>query len=346
MIAYYVHHQGSGHAHRAAAIAARTRAPMLGLSTRPAPEGWTGRWVRLPDDSAGVGSGDQNDGDGHDVSAGGTLHWVPRGHGGLLDRMSLVAGTLARERVRLLVADVSVEVALLARLHGVPVVVVAQPGDRTDRPHRLAYDLAERLLAPWPAGPEPGWPSHWQAKTVHLGAVSRFDGRTPAGPGQTKRVLVLWGSGGVDVGPAEISAAAAATPDWTWNVVGPPVRTPAGPANLCWLGWLEDVWPALCAADVVVTHAGQNALAEVAAARRPAVVLPQNRPHGEQRATGEALRRAGIAVVCGRWPAAHRWPPLLAGAGARGGDGWSRWSSGDGAARAAAVLDDLVTGRR
>lgn len=337
MIAYYVHHHGSGHVRRAATIAAHASSPVLGLSSLPAPDGWAGPWIRLPlDDGGGV------DHEARDVTAGATLHWAPTQHDGLRRRMNLISGALVDHAVDLLVADVSVEVALLARLHGVPVVVMAQPGERTDRPHRAAFDLATRLLAPWPATSESDWPPHWLSKTVHLGALSRFDGRVPAPARPGRRVLALWGAGGVDVGTDDLQAAAAHTPDWTWEVVGlsPPDRT--GPPNLHWRGWLDDVWPALCDATVVVTHAGQNALAEVAAARRPAVVLPQDRPHDEQHASARTLRRAGIGIVRPRWPAAPEWPGVLEDAVSLGGDGWSRWSSGQGAARAAAELDGLA----
>jgi hypothetical protein len=53
----------------------------------------------------------------------------------------------------------------------------------------------------------------------------------------------------------------------------------------------------MCAADVVITHAGQSCVADVAAARRPAIVLPQPRPFDEQHATAETLRRHRLAVA-------------------------------------------------
>ncbi|WP_345427123.1 glycosyltransferase [Pseudonocardia xishanensis] len=331
MIAYYVHHQGSGHVHRAAAIARALDTPVIGLSSRPMPAGWPGEWVVLPRDDAGT--------EPVDATAGGTLHWAPLHDTGLRDRTAAIGAVLARDDVRLLVADVSVEVCLLARLHGVPVAILAQPGDRTDRPHRLAYDLAARLLAPWP-DERVGWPAHWLAKTVQLGALSRFDGRTPAEP-DPRRVLVLWGGGGLDVTDARVRAAAAATPDRVWELAGS-APDPADPPNLHRLGWVEDVWPALERAAVVVTHAGQNALAEVAAARRPAVVVPQDRPHHEQRATAQVLDRAGLAAVAPTWPEGAEWPALLARAERLGGAGWAGWSAGDGARRAAAELDALA----
>ncbi|MFJ8939829.1 glycosyltransferase [Streptomyces sp. NPDC102365] len=340
MIGYYVHHQGSGHLNRARTIAAHCPLRVTGLSTLPEPPDWPwpGDWVRLPRDDDGDPAGFG------DVTAGGRLHWAPVGHAGLRGRMASIARWIEAASPRLLMSDVSVEVALLARLLGTPVAVAAMRGDRTDPPHRTAYDLADLLLAPWPAAlPEPGWPSHWQAKTVHTGAFSRFDGRPRAAsavdPGRTgrsrtpRRVLLLMGAGGSDVSPGEVKAARAATPGWEWTTLG-------GPDG----GWSADPWPALCAADVVVTHAGQNALAECAAARRPAVVVPQDRPFGEQTATARALTCGDLAVVTPVWPAPETWPALLEQAHERGGDRWSRWSPGDGAALAATALAEAAAG--
>lgn len=340
MIAYYVHHHGSGHLHRATSIARHLDGDVIGISSLDAPAQWPGRWTTLPGDAQGV------DVTHDDVSAGDTLHWAPKHHAGLRERMASVSAELRSGSVRLLVADVSVEIALLARLHGVPVVVVAQPGHRTDRAHRTAYDLAEAIIAPWPRRPAPDWPEAWLAKTVHVGAFSRFDGRATSSAAR-RNVLVLWGAGGLAVSESQLHAAAAASPEWHWHIAGPPAAGKAPgppPPNLRHHGWVRDPWPLLGEAGVVITHAGQNALAEVAAARRPAVVIPQPRPFDEQHATAAALDRADLGVVVPAWPEPHRWSAVLTRAQSRGGD-WSRWSHGDGAARAAAVLRDLAQQR-
>ncbi|MEJ8281681.1 glycosyltransferase [Pseudonocardia spirodelae] len=339
-VVYYVHHHGSGHAHRAAAIAAHLRTPVVGAGSRPAPAGWPGPWHELAPDTGGTGGGDP------DVTAGGTLHWVPRHHDGLRARAAAVSALLAAGPARLLVADVSVEMAVLARLHGVPVAVVAQPGDRGDRAHRTAYDLAEVLLVPWPRTPARPWRTELAARTVHLGGLSRFDGRRAAPPPGRRRVLLLTGSGDDGADPDAVAAAAAATPGWTWHVAGRlrgPLP-PGAPRTLTVGGWSEDVWARLQGADVVVGHAGQNVVAEIAAARRAAVIVPAQRPHGEQAATGAALAAAGLAVVEPRWPDPRDWPRVLGRAAGLGGAGWSRWSDGRAAARAAAVLDGIVAG--
>ncbi len=58
----------------------------------------------------------------------------------------------------------------------------------------------------------------------------------------------------------------------------------------------------------MVAHAGQNAVAELAAARAPAVVVADERPFDEQRHTVRALRRGRVAVALDRWPETRRGP--------------------------------------
>ncbi|WEH35101.1 glycosyltransferase [Streptomyces sp. AM 4-1-1] len=335
MIGYYVHHQGRGHLHRAMCVARHTRTPITGLSSLPRPESWSGEWVRLPFDTDPGAPQPVRD-----PGAGGRLHWVPLHHDGLRARMGAIADWITRTAPSLLVSDVSAEVTVLARLMGVPVVVSDMRGDRSDPAHALAYDIADCLMAPWPEElPEPGRPLRWRRKTVHTGAFSRYDDRprpAPARPkGPPRQVLVMLGAGGSDISAAQLRDAARATPRWDWQVLGG-----TGPT------WCADPWPLLTTADVVITHAGQNAIAECAAARRPAVVIPQHRPHEEQHATARALDTAGLASVRPRWPEPHEWPDVLAAACRTDGRRWALWAPGDGASRAAHLLDSLAAQAR
>jgi UDP-N-acetylglucosamine--N-acetylmuramyl-(pentapeptide) pyrophosphoryl-undecaprenol N-acetylglucosamine transferase len=326
VIGYYVHHHGLGHLTRARSIAAACGLPITVLSSlAPGPGPFAG-WVELPRD-------DRPDDAGEDRDASGALHWAPRGSSGYTARMARLAAWVDEARPSALVVDASVEVTLLGRLLGLPVVVMAAPGVRDDRPHRLAHRVATRIVAPWTAAVmDPPHLRPWADRTVHCGAVSRFDGRrAPTRAPGGREVLVVVGAGGSALGPADVDAARRATPGWTWRTLGVD-------------GWAggDDVWAALAGADVVVCHGGQNVLAEVAAARRPAVVVPQERPFGEQHTTAAALAAAGIAVAAPDAPAPDRWPALLERARALGGEGWARWSHGDGARRAAAVITGLV----
>jgi hypothetical protein len=330
VIGYYAHHHGAGHLTRMQSIATAMEESVWGLSSSPAPTGWDSGWTRLArDDGPDVAQLSRD----CDPTAHGVLHWAPRGHDGLARRSAQVTAWAARERPRALVVDVSVEVALLARLCGVPTVVVAMPGRRHDRAHRLAYDTADALLAPWPRGAhDHDWPQEWTDKTCFVGGMSRFDHLDPGStattraPGQGGTVLVLWGAGGRTTTAAELEAARAATPSWTWVE-----RAPGTPST-------RPLWEDLQRADVVVTHAGQNAVAEVAAARRPAVVVAQPRPFDEQVATARRVDTWGIAVGRATWPSGEEWPATLELALLRGGDGWKRWSTGHAAQDAAAHL--------
>lgn len=321
MIGYYIHHQGLGHLTRAQSIAAACDQPVVALSSLAAPSPVTpfADWVRLArDDDAPAPM---------DVAAGGQLHWAPLDDPGYAARMQRLATWIAEARPAAIVVDVSVEVAALARLLGTRVVVMAGPGIRVDQPHRMAYGLAAAIVAPWPESVyRPAHLDDVAAKTSYVGAISRFDGQRPGPVAGNRTVLSLLGRGGADVTSHDLQAAAGADPTWSWSHVGGD-----GP-------WSDDVWAMLQSADVVVAHAGQNAVAEIAAARRPAVLIPQNRPFREQQETARALAAAGIALACPCWPAASQWPGILERASRLDGDGWARWSDGDGAARAAAVI--------
>jgi hypothetical protein len=325
VIGYYVHHQGRGHLHRAMAIAAAMDAPVVGLSSLTRPMDWNGHWIQLPRDDDGNRT--------TDVTAQGQLHWVPERHHGLRTRMAQISSWINEINPDLMIVDVSVEVALLARLHGVPVITVVLPGDRQDPAHELVHSLARRLIGAWPTNARRmvrGLDEDC-TRLVRVGAFSRFDQRAPVPVPSTsggRRVVVLTGSGGVDVTRDQLAAAEQQTPSWEWVILGE-----AGT-------WVDDPWDLLCSAHVVVTHAGENAVAEVAAARRPAVVVPQQRPFQEQDVTAAALAATGCwpVAVFGAFPALG-WSDLLEFVSGLDGEDWKTWNDRGGAVRAA----DLIT---
>ena len=341
-VLYYVHHHGGGHLARARAICSEFPGPVTLLSSLPAPEdlsGWAGRpsgarrsWVRLPLDTWDEAAGYR------DPDAGGRLHWAPLHQPGLQDRNAAILRTISRVRPALLVADVSVEVTALTRLSGVPVVMVLLPGERTDPAHRLALDLATAVLAPWPRPrPFPAWLRPWESKIHFTGGVHAGPGRatspssavgarrTALGPlsavGARRTALVAFGAGGPPAMPA-------AAPGWRWIL--PDAAAPPG------------VWGArLAAADVVVAHAGLGTVGDLAAARARAVILPQERPFGEQLATGDLLRQLGVGPVVERWPVADDWPGLLDRA-MTSAPAWDGWGVQGGASAAARLLADVA----
>ena len=248
----------------------------------------------------------------------------------------------------MLVSDVSAEVAILGRLLSLPVVAVRQHGARWDDGHLLAYRLAARLLAPYPASlAEPDAPAWVRAKTDYAGGFSRFDGRERPAHVDRQSVVVMGGAGASGPGSAapwsaaDVVAAARATPGWRWRWLG--AGTPAGaPPNLQGLGWQDDPFPALARAEVVVAHGGHNAVMEAAAAGRPLVVVPAARPFDEQAHKARALARVGAAVALDGWPAPAGWRAVLDRARALDPAPLRSLADGQGARRAAALLDRLA----
>jgi hypothetical protein len=342
VIGWYVHHQGLGHVMRFIAVAERMQelAPdveLVGLGSEP-PKQWKGPWINLPrDDIPYPNEADER--------AGGALHWAPLMHRGMRQRSAITADWLARSNCQLFVADVSVEMLVLARLCSVPTVAVAMRGRRDDRPHALGYDVSRAILAPWPVETQESLPDHWKDKLVAVGSFSRFDSLiddTPAMPGgsDSQNVLLLLGHGGHAVPFDKLVEAAVATQKWHWYVVGVSVQESEieSQGNLTLLGRIADVWPILRNADVVVGPCGAGTVSEVAAARKPFIALPQARPFDEQVTQARILQKYGLADVAWSWPDAASWPVLLESAASRDQDRWRWYHDGKGSTRACEAL--------
>ncbi len=173
----------------------------------------------------------------------------------------------------------------------------------------------------------------YAAKTSYVGGISRFDGRDILSSTKARAgVLVLGGNGGCDFDQATVDTTATQIPEIDWKALG--LR--GGPRT-------ADPWPDICAADIVITHAGQNCVADVAAARRPAIVLPQARPFHEQYITADTLRRHGLAVATSGWPDANAWRSLIGQAQASDPSRWHRWHTAGAAARAAEAIETTAS---
>ena len=96
------------------------------------------------------------------------------------------------------------------------------------------------------------------------------------------------------------------------------------------------------ACSVVIGTGGGNVVAETAAARRPLVCLPQERPFDEQTLLAAALERLEVAVVSTAWPAPGDWRALLARAERADMSRWRLLHDGHGAPRAAALVREVA----
>lgn len=310
-IGYYVHHQGAGHWQRANLIADALGRPVTLIGTFDGIDTGTSRHpcLALPDDR--LTGADRQDFEGLDGEADRPLafHYVPLRAPAIRARMARIAGWIAEADPVLMIVDVSVEVALFARLLSVPTVVVRLAGTRTDIPHLEAFRSAERLLAPFPAELESDGTLDWvRAKTFHAG----FLGLEPRkGTEEDGSILVIYGRGGQGGSRQDLAAAAAAVPERDWHVLGPVHGEAVSPPNLHLHGWVPEISPRLAAASLVVGTGGDGVVAAVAAGAKRFVCIPEPRPFEEQVAKARRLDALGAAILCETWPGAEVWPGVI-----------------------------------
>jgi UDP-N-acetylglucosamine--N-acetylmuramyl-(pentapeptide) pyrophosphoryl-undecaprenol N-acetylglucosamine transferase len=199
-------------------------------------------------------------------------------------------------------------VVLMAALRGLPTLVLEQnalPG------------LTNRLLARWVRAAAVAYPDalrFFGDRGFVAGNPVRpefFAGGTPAedGPPGAFRVLVLGGSQGAH---AINVAVVAAAPVLAKTVLGFSLVHQTGERDLAFVrsayaraeldvradAFLDPVAAEMTAADLVVGRAGATTLAELAAAGRPAVLVPlPTAADDHQRKNARVLERAGAAVV-------------------------------------------------
>ena len=348
-IGYYVHYHGQGHRNRTRAILREFETygrPVTILASRMAGLPWPGSvtaTLELPCDIDDVPSTGREHAD--DLPA---LHFAPLHTENIRRRVFEMTRWFAESDPAAVVVDVSSEVAMLARLASVPTIVMRQHGDRRDPGHENAYHAAARLLAPFPEQMEDEITPDWvRKKTTYADGFCRYDQPAPSRE-QARRslewtqphVVVMTGRGGDGSSRERIAAAARATPDWIWIVIGTIASSDDReqmPANVRIPGWIDDPLHYLAAADAVISAAGHNSVMELAHSRAKVVLIPEERPFEEQTRKAAILSREKLAVVRDAWPAA--WGETLAEAEAIDASGWDSVVEGDGAATLSAAID-------
>ncbi|WP_375453570.1 glycosyltransferase [uncultured Methylobacterium sp.] len=311
-IGYYVHHQGAGHWQRACRIARHLDRPctligtLAGHDRAEAP----GAVLDLPDDRLPASGFDGRDGEAGRPEA---FHYAPLGLPAVRCRMAAIAAWIAAADPALIVVDVSVEVALFARLLSVPVLMVRLSGTRTDPPHREAFRSATRLIAPFPRALDGDAVPVWVRDKTHYAGFLGAPALPAAAPDPAGPIVVVFGRGGAGGTLERLAAAARAVPERGWHVLGPVAGavSDALPENLHLHGWVAEIGPHLARAALVVGGGGDGVVAAVAAAGRRFICLPEPRAFGEQTEKAAGLARLGAAVVRASWPEDAAWPALV-----------------------------------
>lgn len=309
-VSYYAHHFGTGHLRHAQKVAASELFDLQVTSTGPRNGSLlTGalEYVALDPD---VGSGEPEADSGIDAY----LHYAPTGEL-IQQRFAQLNHAWRQFKPDVVMVDVSVEVALFARLSGYRVAFRRMPGHRNDKAHQLAYELADALFAYYPAELED--PKHLDSfgYKSHYLAVAEAQANTIASPlGQGgKRKVVVQTSLASAISLELVVRAANDSPDWNWEIVGSVESSPTAlPPNVLLHGVVADPLPILRSADVIISSAGHNAVVAAASCHRPVLLVPEERPFAEQRAFAQTLQRNAGVEMLESWRATAQWQPLLA----------------------------------
>lgn len=232
----------------------------------------------------------------------------------------LLARWAVEQRPDLLIVDGPMDLALLGRCTGLPIVPLRRPGAASGPVVGAVQDLAAAWLAPFPASLESAdVPPEVRRRTLYAGLVSRFEGRGLGRRAARRRlgldedgrhVTVLIGGETPPVDASRFEQAAATASAWTFSIVGNCSGVHTDSERLHFHGWCDDVFTHLRAADVVVATSSTSAVADVAAAGRPLALVPGRDAASMELAVG--LEQLGAAVVLDDWPGPLTWPALLA----------------------------------
>lgn len=306
MIGYYVHHHGAGHLFRARAIAAAMQCPVTLIGTGLANMGLPDA-IDLSDDR--LSDGAAFDGRDAAITRPDALHYAPVNHPAIRARVAAIAEWIRDARPSLMVVDVSVEVAMLARLSSVPTIYVRLNGDRSDPAHLDAFRGAVALLAPFDCRLDhPNVPDWVAAKTHYCSGLGPESAVTSS---DRKGLLFVLGRGGEPVDGSRFVAIARANPDLEIAVAGALTDWPVCPPNLRLLGWTDHVASAIAQSACVAGAAGDGLVGQILATSSPFICIPEPRPFGEQHGKAAALGALDAAVVLNAWPPPQRWTALV-----------------------------------
>jgi UDP-N-acetylglucosamine--N-acetylmuramyl-(pentapeptide) pyrophosphoryl-undecaprenol N-acetylglucosamine transferase len=251
------------------------------------------------------------------------------------------------------IVDVSAEISQYLRLLGVPAIAIRQHGDRGDSAHLAGYDAAYKLFAPYPPALELDTVPSWIIdKTIYAPGFSQYSARLLTRSAarkqlgiscQQKVVVVLNGRGGGQHSLFKIAAVAVATPEWFWLIVGRVERNCQSlPNNVLVVGWCQDTYVYLKAADVAIASAGHNTVMEIGTATVPLICIPEPRPFDEQQVKAELLAKLGLCYLLTSFPTATSIKSILHKVSRLNVSKWTQIMAADGAKQAAMAISSEV----
>lgn len=293
---FYIHHHGSGHVMRAIAIAKAFPAESITFMGSDLMR----YAAQIPDHIACIhlpmdthAQRDTYD-EQRDLTF---LHYAPLHVPGVLNRIGVMHDYFQRNPTTMLIVDVSVEVTLFARLCGIPTVVIRQHGRRTDLAHRLAYESAELIIAPFSRNLDAAEDNPAMSRTYYAGGFSRYTGKNVCTDSRKKDVAIFIGQGGSNINSSLIRHLRTQINNSTHLHIIGEVSDQIQLENTHFHGHIDCPEEVLSTCDVVICNAGHNTVMELADLRKRMICIPAERPFNEQLQKAYHLEQAGCAIT-------------------------------------------------
>jgi len=293
MIGYYAHSHGSGHCNYAAIFAEYLGDTLTIFTDSSFPFSQNIRVVSLPSENP-----DGTEFDREIFKEPSALNYAPINMQRITARNHIVLSSVLAYKIKLLIVDVSVEMAMLCRVSTIPYAFVRLQGNRNDLPHINAFEGATFLLAYFPKELEPKTTAAWIVeKTVYLGFISKYlsDTSVPLQPFSYKesskpKLLCISGFGGASM----INLAGLDT-KYDIHTVGPSCNTKASCTNK-YLGVVASTKPYIYHADTIIAACGANTTAEILTLDKRFVAIAEERPYEEQQYMASSLHHKKLAI--------------------------------------------------
>ncbi|UKT64779.1 glycosyltransferase [Pedobacter mucosus] len=291
-VAFYVHHHGLGHYRRAVQIAEKLiqhQPVLLGSNLKIQSKNLNKAIaiVDLPLDTPTTD--DVNYSNGTLVDE---LHYAPLNINGLSERAAILSDFFAKNGPLILIVDVSVEVTLLARLCGIPTIVIRQHGIRSDPAHLMAYKCAELLIAPYGKNLNRSANKWITKKTLFSGGFSRLDTiKKEDETAPNNQISIIIGKGGSSLNVNTVSKIAAKCQTFTFHVLGDVLdNDKPNLSNVVFYDFADDVFEIITKCSLVIGNTGHNSVMEVASLNKRFIGIPEPRPFDEQLEKAASLK--------------------------------------------------------
>ena len=109
-------------------------------------------------------------------------------------------------------------------------------------------------------------------------------------------------------------------------------------SNVTVVGWCEDTYSYLKAADVAIASGGHNTVMEIGTARVPFICIPEPRPFDEQKIKAQILQKLDLCLYLKRFPKTNAIAEILERARTLDTSKWQQIMAVDGAEQAAQAI--------